>query len=341
MICVFDVIEGPARGKRFWLRPNQLMEIGRISTADFSVPADQHMSRYHFIVEATMNAFRVRDVGSSNGTFVNDAKVTALELCSGDRIRAGTTTLEVSLIGDNESPHARDGLSLSSSASPKASTVINQPEVSTQLIPRAEFKSDKDDTSRLPSLKQILGGTLHPSYIDKQQTRQAEHWLATYFSPSPVPNLYWEATDFRSLGLDLPSLLQRFAVTSELSFVINRTQLGKFELNALEEWIAKNRVETLSTTHYLLESDGSEEVWDFLSGSLYRDAVICIGSKGTLQREWIRSDIELFRYPSLLAGLLQTSTPALRERLLQQVEFLIFERDRSGKLCLLCGDLSQ
>ncbi len=110
MICVFDVIEGPARGKRFWLRQDQRIEIGRISTADFAVPADHHMSRHHMIVEATVNSFRVRDVGSVNGTFVNNAKVTALDLRSGDRIRAGLSMFEVSLIDDDASPHARDGL---------------------------------------------------------------------------------------------------------------------------------------------------------------------------------------------------------------------------------------
>ncbi len=341
MICVFDVIEGPARGKRFWVRPNQLMEVGRISTADFSVPVDQHMSRYHFIVEATSDAFRVRDVGSANGTFVNNAKVTALELCSGDRIRAGSTTLEVSLIGDNDSPHARDGLSLGSYAVVKPPTATAPPEVPPQPLQQSHFKSDKDDTGRFPSPEHLLAGTLNPSHFDKLQTRHAEHWLATYFSPSPVSNLYWEATDFRSLGLDLTSLLQRFAINTELNFVINRSQLGKFERTALEDWIATNRVEGLTATHYLLENDGSDEVWEFISNSLYRDALICIGSTGELEKNWLRSELELFRYPSLLAVALQSSTPAQRAGLLQNIEFLMFERDRGGKLGLLCGDLSQ
>ena len=71
MICVLDVTAGPARGKRFWLRSNQQIEIGRLSSADFAIPGDSHMSRRHLILEGTNSAFRVRDVGSVNYTFVN------------------------------------------------------------------------------------------------------------------------------------------------------------------------------------------------------------------------------------------------------------------------------
>ncbi len=109
MICVFDVIEGPARGKRFWLRENQRIAVGRISTADFSVPADPHMSRHHLIFEANLQVVRVRDVGSANGTFVNNSRINNLELCPGDRVRAGSTTFEISVLADNDDPHAKDG----------------------------------------------------------------------------------------------------------------------------------------------------------------------------------------------------------------------------------------
>ncbi|MCC6511266.1 MAG: FHA domain-containing protein [Pirellulaceae bacterium] len=112
MICVFDVIEGPARGKRFWLRANQRIAVGRISTADFSVPADSHMSRHHLIFEANCEVIRVRDAGSANGTFVNDARINSLELCAGDKIRAGATIIEISVLADHEDPHAKDGVSI-------------------------------------------------------------------------------------------------------------------------------------------------------------------------------------------------------------------------------------
>lgn len=169
MICVFDVIEGPARGKRFWLLQDQQMEIGRISTADFSVPADHHMSRHHLIVEATVGAFRVRDVGSANGTYVNNAKVSALELCSGDKIRAGLSTFAVSFISNDTSPHAADGLDLDGGTSgqgsapllvnPARSEALDVPQRSVQMPghqERLSSSADFEETQKIYSVANLL-----------------------------------------------------------------------------------------------------------------------------------------------------------------------------------------
>lgn len=112
MICVFEVTGGPSRGCRFWVQRNEKLEIGRRSNADFSVTADTHMSRNHCLIEGVESIFRVRDVGSINGTFVNNAKVSSIELCDGDRIRIGNTVLEVRMLED-ENPHSPDGIHFS------------------------------------------------------------------------------------------------------------------------------------------------------------------------------------------------------------------------------------
>jgi pSer/pThr/pTyr-binding forkhead associated (FHA) protein len=109
MICVFNVIGGPSRGTRVWVQTNETLEIGRRSNAGFSIHADTYLSRHHCIVEGLKSAFRVRDVGSVNGTFVNNAKVNSIELCDGDRIRVGNTLLEVRML-ENENPHSSDGI---------------------------------------------------------------------------------------------------------------------------------------------------------------------------------------------------------------------------------------
>ena len=45
MMCVIDIIEGPAQGKQIWLKETPCLEVGRISVADFSIPVDSHLSR--------------------------------------------------------------------------------------------------------------------------------------------------------------------------------------------------------------------------------------------------------------------------------------------------------
>ena len=97
MICILKVIDGPAQGAQLWISRNQCLVIGRRSTADFSVPTDPHMSRNHLFVEGNESSFRVRDAGSSNGTFVNNAPVAVAQLCSGDLIRAGKSVFQVTL----------------------------------------------------------------------------------------------------------------------------------------------------------------------------------------------------------------------------------------------------
>ncbi len=111
MICLLQVIEGPLAGHQCWLRDDQRLSIGRMSTADFPVVSDLHMSRCHLLVEGNRATFRLRDVGSSNGTWVNEARVNAVEICDGDTIRAGMSAFRVSLrqAGTTEESTASSG----------------------------------------------------------------------------------------------------------------------------------------------------------------------------------------------------------------------------------------
>jgi len=69
------------------------MTIGRGSTADFRTP-DDGVSRMHVCIEgAAEGGLRARDMKSSNGTYVNGARVEAVVLKDGDKIRIGSTTI--------------------------------------------------------------------------------------------------------------------------------------------------------------------------------------------------------------------------------------------------------
>jgi len=92
--------------------PDEKLEIGRRSNAGFSVSADTHLSRNHCIIEGGKSIFRIRDIGSVNGTFVNNSRVNVIELCDGDRIRVGNTLLEVRIL-DDQNPHEADGMHFS------------------------------------------------------------------------------------------------------------------------------------------------------------------------------------------------------------------------------------
>lgn len=60
--------------------------IGRAAECDISVPADE-MSRRHAVVKPTADGLNVEDLGSANGTFINDKRVQTGFLRPGDELR--------------------------------------------------------------------------------------------------------------------------------------------------------------------------------------------------------------------------------------------------------------
>jgi hypothetical protein len=67
--------------------------VGRGHSADL-VSLDPDMSRQHFeVVLGSDGSFRVRDLGSKNGLFVNGARAQSAPLRAGDELRAGATIL--------------------------------------------------------------------------------------------------------------------------------------------------------------------------------------------------------------------------------------------------------
>ena len=81
------VIAGRLKGKVFPI-PDDLVVLGREATATFSLP-DPSVSRRHSSIERDGDSFVIADLGSLNGTFVNDVPVKRRTLRHGDRVRIG------------------------------------------------------------------------------------------------------------------------------------------------------------------------------------------------------------------------------------------------------------
>lgn len=84
------VISGVLEGKEF--RLNGSLTIGR-SPDNVIALADSQVSRKHAVVEKTSVGTVLKDLGSGNGTFVNDRRIFEFQLNDGDVFTIGGSRL--------------------------------------------------------------------------------------------------------------------------------------------------------------------------------------------------------------------------------------------------------
>lgn len=89
--AVLHVIGGADRGKTYELVLPET-RVGRGADQDL-VLADIAVSRRHFTVHAENGRFRMRDLGSGNGTLVNGQRLDSVILNDGDQIECGNTLM--------------------------------------------------------------------------------------------------------------------------------------------------------------------------------------------------------------------------------------------------------
>ena len=100
MIVTLRVVAGPQTGRVFTFEQHDTFMIGRSEESHFCLPQDRFFSRHHCILEIAPPQIFLRDLGSTNGTFVNGIRVETAHLKGGDRIQGGETVLEVDLRTD-------------------------------------------------------------------------------------------------------------------------------------------------------------------------------------------------------------------------------------------------
>ena len=83
---------------------NKPLIVGRLPESEISV-RDSFISRVHCGFTFANNQFSLKDLGSTNGTYRNGARVFECTLSSGDKIQVGNTTLvfEIDLKSHNAS----------------------------------------------------------------------------------------------------------------------------------------------------------------------------------------------------------------------------------------------
>ena len=106
------VIAGPYTGRIFTFTQHDSFLIGRNPEAHLCLPDDRFFSRNHCLLEINPPHSFLRDLGSTNGTFVNGKKVREVFLNNGDQIQGGETVLCVEVSVGADTQPAKPGSSL-------------------------------------------------------------------------------------------------------------------------------------------------------------------------------------------------------------------------------------
>jgi pSer/pThr/pTyr-binding forkhead associated (FHA) protein len=129
---------------------NERCVIGRDTEADLRIPVGT-VSRQHCEVRVDDDEPRVRDLGSSNGTFLNGKRVTESVIDAGDLLRVGPTTFTVVIDGIPDvvtPPSEETGL-------PEGSSMMDSPRVGSAApankpAPLVDPDDDDDDIMAPP-----------------------------------------------------------------------------------------------------------------------------------------------------------------------------------------------
>jgi HD-GYP domain-containing protein (c-di-GMP phosphodiesterase class II) len=90
----FVIRTGAGAGRAIALSEGQALTFGRLKTSDVQLD-DEAVSRRHCTLHARDDVCVVADLQSANGTFLNDRRVNTADVRPGDKLRIGSTVVEM------------------------------------------------------------------------------------------------------------------------------------------------------------------------------------------------------------------------------------------------------
>jgi signal transduction histidine kinase len=170
------VIHGADEGRQFPLEAD-VLGVGRDSSSKIRL-TDTEVSRRHVELTRTPEGYRIRDVGSANGTYVNNQSIQDVLLRPGDHIQIGQTVMVYTLERGEQAP--------SEDLASKISLITRQDfEVASAIV---KTVSDSEGSRILT----------HPDRLEGPPARTAQ-----------ILSVLYEAIQTVSQTLDLEPLLER------------------------------------------------------------------------------------------------------------------------------------
>ena len=101
---ILEAVAGPVSGRRIEVKPGTTLTIGRTARSNYEIPQDGYLSSQHFAVVCEGELCRIRDLGSTNGTFVNEDRIVEQVVQHGDLLTAGGSTFVIDLGRESPAP---------------------------------------------------------------------------------------------------------------------------------------------------------------------------------------------------------------------------------------------
>jgi HD-GYP domain-containing protein (c-di-GMP phosphodiesterase class II) len=318
----FVVRSGKEVGRTVQVATGQSISLGRLKGCDLVVD-DEAASRRHCTITGRESACVVADLQSANGTFVNEKRIATIELQRGDKIRIGSTVIEL-LDTATQQPQVKAPPGSSTSLSiveSRSNTLVQRSVDPTRLEFLSQVYKRKDEAHLLESAQKYLT-TLHKVSDILSRASSVE---ALFDS---IVQAILEVS-----GGDRGAILMRNKETGTVDMVAVRTKDGKASgevklsrtvvNDVLEQGISAFTDDALADERYV----GGESIvrqrirsvmcapmrtTDEILGVLYVDS--------QMAREFSEAELELLAAVGNQAGI------ALhRAKLMQEVEKLFFD----------------
>lgn len=152
MGLILEIKAGPMAGKIIGLRSGESVTVGRAAgRAQFALSHDTFMSGVHFAVECGSQGCRVQDRKSSNGTFLNGARIKDAMLANGDEIKGGQTIFSVKIVADAKLDALIPPQEVAASEPPPPQSLRAAPDPVPPAVPRARVPAARPAEEQMPA----------------------------------------------------------------------------------------------------------------------------------------------------------------------------------------------
>ncbi|MGH9221739.1 MAG: HD domain-containing phosphohydrolase, partial [Vicinamibacterales bacterium] len=155
----FVVRSGKELGRTIVVSSGQTISIGRLKGCDVVVD-DEAASRRHCTIAAREDACVVSDLQSANGTFVNEKRIVSQDIARGDKIRIGSTVIELIDEAAGAAGRITNTTTSLSLVEARNQTIVSRAVDPTKLEFLSQVYKRKDEADLLQSAQKYLT-TLH------------------------------------------------------------------------------------------------------------------------------------------------------------------------------------